>query len=166
MAFSQQPIIWRTPQLAETVNGPSPHLSWKRRQFIVSMYSRRSTSDVACLIASMTRPCGSTAVERLLKSISFIFTTPWDSRNPTSSCRRRTAPPIKTETGHIGMMICYDLRFPELSRLLALMGAEILVCPSGWVQGDMKVEHWQTMVRARALENGCYMIAPGHVGII
>ena len=75
-------------------------------------------------------------------------------------------PPIKTETGHIGMMICYDLRFPELSRLLALMGAEILVCPSGWVQGDMKVEHWQTMVRARALENGCYMIAPGQVGNI
>ena len=46
------------------------------------------------------------------------------------------------------------------------MGAEILVCPSGWVQGDMKVEHWQTMVRARALENGCYMIAPDQVGNI
>ena len=64
------------------------------------------------------------------------------------------------------MMICYDLRFPELSRLLALMGAEILVSPSGWVQGDMKVEHWQTMVRARALENGCYVIAPDQVGNI
>ena len=75
-------------------------------------------------------------------------------------------PPIKTDIGHIGMMICYDLRFPELSRLLALMGAEILVSPSGWVQGDMKVEHWQTMVRARALENGCYVIAPDQVGNI
>jgi predicted amidohydrolase len=64
------------------------------------------------------------------------------------------------------MMICYDLRFPELSRLLALMDAEILVSPSGWVQGDMKVEHWQTMVRARALENGCYVIAPDQVGNI
>ena len=64
------------------------------------------------------------------------------------------------------MMICYDLRFPELSRLLTLMGAEILVSPSGWVQGDMKVEHWQTMVRARALENGCYVIAPDQVGNI
>ena len=75
-------------------------------------------------------------------------------------------PPIKTDIGHIGMMICYDLRFPELSRLLALMGAEIFVSPSGWVQGDMKVEHWQTMVRARALENGCYVIAPDQVGNI
>ena len=75
-------------------------------------------------------------------------------------------PPIKTDIGHIGTMICYDLRFPELSRLLALMGAEIFVSPSGWVQGDMKVEHWQTMVRARALENGCYVIAPDQVGNI
>lgn len=76
------------------------------------------------------------------------------------------APPVQTNVGHVGMMICYDLRFPELSRLLTLMGAEILVSPSGWVQGDMKVEHWQTMVRARALENGCFVIAPGQVGNI
>ena len=75
-------------------------------------------------------------------------------------------PPIKTDIGDIGIMICYDLRFPELSRLLTLMGAEILMAPSGWVQGDMKVEHWQTMVRARALENGCYVIAPDQVGNI
>ncbi len=74
------------------------------------------------------------------------------------------APAVKTTVGQIGMMICYDLRFPELSRMLALMGAQVLVAPSGWVQGDMKVEHWQTMVRARALENGCYVIAPDQVG--
>ncbi len=75
-------------------------------------------------------------------------------------------PPIATDIGRVGMMICYDLRFPELSRLLTLQGAEILVSPSGWVQGDMKVEHWQTMIKARALENGCYVIAPDQVGSI
>jgi predicted amidohydrolase len=75
-------------------------------------------------------------------------------------------PPLKAQMGNVGMMICYDLRFPEMSRLLTLMGAEILVAPSGWVEGDMKVEHWQTMVRARALENGCYVIAPDQVGNI
>jgi predicted amidohydrolase len=64
------------------------------------------------------------------------------------------------------VMICYDLRFPELSRLLTLMGAEVLVTPSGWVEGELKVEHWQTMVRARALENGCYVIAPDQVANI
>jgi deaminated glutathione amidase len=75
-------------------------------------------------------------------------------------------PPVKTDLGKAGLMICYDLRFPELSRILALMGAEILVAPSGWVKGDMKVEHWQTMVCARAVENGCYLIAPDQVGNI
>ena len=65
-----------------------------------------------------------------------------------------------------GMMICYDLRFPEMARMLALGGAEILFAPSGWVQGDMKVDHWQTMIKARALENGCYVIAPDQTGNI
>ena len=74
------------------------------------------------------------------------------------------AAPVRTAIGQIGMMICYDLRFPELSRILTLMGADVLVAPSGWVQGEMKVDHWQTMVRARALENGCYVIAPDQVG--
>ncbi len=74
--------------------------------------------------------------------------------------------PAKTEAGNIGVMICYDLRFPELSRLLTVGGASILVAPSGWVQGPMKEEHWQTMVRARAIENGSYVVAPDQVGNI
>jgi predicted amidohydrolase len=64
------------------------------------------------------------------------------------------------------MMICYDLRFPEMARMLALEGANVFVAPSGWVQGDLKVEHWQTMIKARALENGSYVIAPGQTGNI
>ena len=75
-------------------------------------------------------------------------------------------PPVQTDFGRAGMMICYDLRFPELSRLLTLMGSEALFAPSGWVAGDLKVEHWQTMIRARALENGCFVIAPNQVGNI
>jgi deaminated glutathione amidase len=75
-------------------------------------------------------------------------------------------PPVTLKDGHYGMMICYDLRFPEMARMLTLSGANILVAPSGWVQGDLKVDHWQTMIRARALENGCYVIAPDQVGNI
>jgi predicted amidohydrolase len=75
-------------------------------------------------------------------------------------------PPVKTKAGNVGLMICYDLRFPELSRLLTLKGADVLVAPSAWVQGEMKEEHWQTMVRARAIENGAYLIAPDQVGNI
>lgn len=74
--------------------------------------------------------------------------------------------PVKTNVGNLGMMICYDIRFPEMSRMLALMGANVLVLPSAWVQGEMKVEHWQTMLKARAIENGCYVLAPDQVGNI
>jgi predicted amidohydrolase len=42
----------------------------------------------------------------------------------------------------------------------------VLAAPSGWVQGDLKVEHWQTMIKARALENGCYVAAPDQTGNI
>jgi predicted amidohydrolase len=74
--------------------------------------------------------------------------------------------PAKTAAGNIGLMICYDIRFPELSRLLTMKGARVLVAPSGWVQGPMKEEHWQTMLKARAIENGSYVIAPDQVGNI
>jgi predicted amidohydrolase len=76
------------------------------------------------------------------------------------------APLVQSGECRLGMMICYDLRFPEMARMLALEGANVLVAPSGWVQGDLKVEHWQTMIKARALENGSYVIAPGQVGNI
>lgn len=74
--------------------------------------------------------------------------------------------PAKTSAGKIGVMICYDLRFPELSRLLTVNGADILVAPSAWVAGPMKEEHWQTMIKARAIENGSYVVAPDQVGNI
>jgi deaminated glutathione amidase len=76
------------------------------------------------------------------------------------------APPVECADARCGMMICYDLRFPEMARMLALDGADVLFAPSGWVQGDMKLDHWQTMIKARALENGCYIVAPDQTGNI
>jgi len=74
--------------------------------------------------------------------------------------------PSKTSIGKIGMLICYDLRFPEMSRILTTSGSEILVVPSAWVKGEMKEEHWITLNKTRALENGCYVLAPDQVGNI
>ena len=74
--------------------------------------------------------------------------------------------PIVTTIGKIGLMICYDIRFPELSRILTVNGSDIIVIPSGWIHGIMKEEHWITMLKARAIENGVYVIAPNQVGNI
>jgi predicted amidohydrolase len=74
--------------------------------------------------------------------------------------------PVKTSSGNLGLMICYDVRFPEISRILTVEGANILVVPSAWVHGIMKEEHWQTMLKARAIENGSYVVAPDQVGNI
>ena len=76
------------------------------------------------------------------------------------------AKPVKTSIGKLGLMICYDLRFPEMSRILASSGSEILVAPSAWVRGKMKEDHWLTINKTRAIENGCYVISPDQVGNI
>jgi deaminated glutathione amidase len=74
--------------------------------------------------------------------------------------------PFQFEAAKIGLMICYDIRFPEMSRILSVLGAELLVIPSAWVHGIMKEEHWQTFLKARAIENGIYVIAPDQIGNI
>jgi len=76
------------------------------------------------------------------------------------------ADPVVLEVGafRIGMLTCYDLRFPELARVLVERGAEILVVPSAWVAGERKVEHWRTLVTARAIENTVYVAAAGQPG--
>ena len=56
-------------------------------------------------------------------------------------------------------MTCYDLRFPELARALVDAGAEVLVVPAAWVAGPRKVDHWRTLLRARAIENTVYVVA-------
>jgi deaminated glutathione amidase len=58
-----------------------------------------------------------------------------------------------------GLMTCYDLRFPELARILADAGAQVLLVCSSWVPGTAKTEQWATLAKARAIENGVYVAA-------
>lgn len=74
--------------------------------------------------------------------------------------------PVKTRLGTIGLLVCYELRFPEISRTLALKGAEILLVPTAWVAGPMKEEHFQSLAKARALENTVFLGAADQVGNI
>jgi predicted amidohydrolase len=75
-----------------------------------------------------------------------------------------TAPTVPLGGLTLGLMTCYDLRFPEQSRALVDAGADVLVAPSAWVAGDRKVDHWRTLVRARAIENTAYVVAAGQPG--
>lgn len=64
----------------------------------------------------------------------------------------------------VGMMTCYDIRFPEVARALAVQGADIFALPTSWVAGPLKEMHWDIMTRARALENTCYLVTSSKTG--
>jgi deaminated glutathione amidase len=63
----------------------------------------------------------------------------------------------------VGLAICYDLRFPELFRILALKGAQAVILPAAFTLMTGK-DHWETLIRARAIENEIYMVAPAQWG--
>jgi deaminated glutathione amidase len=63
----------------------------------------------------------------------------------------------------VGMTVCYDLRFPELYRILAVRGARVLVVPSAFTLHTGK-DHWEVLLRARAIENSAFVLAPNQIG--
>ncbi|GAA6165595.1 carbon-nitrogen hydrolase family protein [Pelagimonas sp. KU-00592-HH] len=69
-----------------------------------------------------------------------------------------------TAFGKVGMTICYDVRFPDLHRRLAKEGAEILTVPAAFSHLTGKA-HWETLLRARAIETGCFVLAPAQTGL-
>jgi len=70
---------------------------------------------------------------------------------------------VDTPFGRIGMSICYDLRFPILYREMVKQGAEIFLIPSAFTKTTGKI-HWEPLIKARAIENQCYVIAPAQGG--
>ena len=73
-------------------------------------------------------------------------------------------PPIVDIDGwKIGVMTCYDVRFPETARSLAVRGADAIVVSAAWVRGPLKEQHWKLLTAARALENTCYVLACSEV---
>lgn len=71
---------------------------------------------------------------------------------------------VDTSFGRLGLSICYDLRFPELYRLLGEQDAEILLVPAAFTAVTGEV-HWHTLLKARAIENQCYVIAAAQGGV-
>ena len=69
----------------------------------------------------------------------------------------------EVEAVRLGLSICYDLRFPELYRRLAIDGANVLVVPAAFMLHTGR-DHWEVLLRARAIENQCYVLAAGQIG--
>lgn len=139
---------------------------------------------VAGTLPSPTRPDGSLVPAGRVRSATLVFSAEglcvgrYDKRHlfdvevadaQGSYQESRTFEPgddlplIATPWGGLGILTCYDLRFPEQARQLRSMGADILVCPAAFtaVTGEA---HWQVLLRARAIENQCLMIAAAQGG--
>jgi nitrilase len=71
---------------------------------------------------------------------------------------------VDTPVGRVGLSVCYDMRFPELFRRLSQDGAQILSIPSAFTTPTGRA-HWETLLRARAIENLCFVIAPAQSGV-
>jgi deaminated glutathione amidase len=63
----------------------------------------------------------------------------------------------------LGMTICYDVRFPELYRILAVRGAQVITVPAAFTLATTR-DHWEVLLRARAIENQCFVVAPNQIG--
>ena len=70
--------------------------------------------------------------------------------------------PISTPFGTFGLIVCYELRFPELARLQALQGIDFLLVTAAFTCGPRKAEQWRTLLKARAIENGCFVVGCDH----
>jgi deaminated glutathione amidase len=92
----------------------------------------------------------------------------YDSFGFRESDKLRPGPvePVVLDVGsvRVGLMTCYDLRFPEFSRLLVDAGADTLCVPAAWVRGALKEDHWVTLLRARAIENTCWVLGAAQTG--
>lgn len=87
-----------------------------------------------------------------------------DTYTESAATKPGTQPAVvDTPFGRLGMSVCYDLRFPELYRRLSEAGAQILVVPSAFTEITGKA-HWEVLLRARAIENLCYVVAAAQGG--
>lgn len=132
--------------------------------------AERSTTVVAGMFETGSDPARpyNTLLVRGATDAAYRKVHLYDSFGYKESDRLTAGPlePLVIDLGgwRVGVMTCYDLRFPELARALVDDGAELLVVPSAWVAGPRKVDHWRTLVRARAIENTVFVAAAGQPG--
>jgi deaminated glutathione amidase len=126
----------------------------------------RVPGDVRVAPASIVYDAAGTQVARYDKIHLFDVTVP--GRNERYIESKHVTPGesvvvADTPVGRLGMSVCYDMRFPELYRALVSRGAEWLAMPAAFTV-PTGLAHWETLLRARAIENLCYVVAPAQAG--
>ncbi len=147
-------------RLAEPIPGPTTDLfaqvSQRTNSYILGSILERMGNDKPLNTAFVTSPQGRLAARY---SKIHLFTP---SGEHTSLTPGRDLSLFETEYGRFGVIICYDLRFPELSRALALKGAEAIFVPAGWPTPRQRP--WRILLQSRAIENQLFVIGANRVG--
>ena len=158
----------RFAELAEDVDGPfvsAMGLEAKKRgiHVILGIIERSPKSAKVRNTAVMLSPEGRVvAAHRKMQQFDSFGYRESSRFEPGTQVDR----PVKTRLGKIGLMTCYELRFPEIARILALEGADLIVVPTAWVAGRMKEDHLHILARARALENTVFVAVASQTGKI
>jgi nitrilase len=126
----------------------------------------RVAGDARVAAASLVYDAAGACVARYDKIHLFDVEIPERAESYRESANMapgKTPRVIDTPIGRVGLAVCYDVRFPELFRDLGAQGAQVFVLPSAFTAPTGRA-HWETLLRARAIENLCYMIAPAQSG--
>jgi predicted amidohydrolase len=151
-------------RLAQPLDGP-----------FVSQLLAASRGSTLTTIAGMHTPSGDGLVYNVLVVIrdgrliahynKLHLYDAWEMKESKNVKPGSEVPPLLEIAGfNVGLMTCYDLRFPDMARRLVMDGADVLVVPSAWVKGPLKEKHWEVLATARALENTSYLIGVSACG--
>jgi deaminated glutathione amidase len=135
----------------------------KRMHVVVGIFEKSSKEDKVYNTVVMIGPDGKViSTHRKLQLFDSFGYKESSKYEPSSMLEGVFRTPLAT----IGMMTCYELRFPEIARILALQGAELILVPTAWLAGRMKEEHLHVLAKARALENTLYVAVASQTGRI
>lgn len=163
--FTVEAMDYRFVDSAESLDGPS-----------VSKLMELSAKYGVAIVAGINETAGNGKIHNTLVGIDggtikaiYRKVHLYDAFGYRESDRVLAADPSNDVTFNVdgftvGMQTCYDLRFPELSRHLVDLGADVLALPAEWVPGPLKEYHWNTLIRARAIENTIYVVAADQSG--
>jgi predicted amidohydrolase len=131
---------------------------------LVGSFNERSDDSARCYNTSVLFSPEGAILATYSKVHMFDIDLPDLKFMESATCLPGAGPVVvATPFGKLGLSICFDLRFPEHYRELVDQGAEILLVPSAFTRPTGK-DHWEILLRARAIESQCYLVAPAQVG--